>query len=88
MREYLSMLVAEVSAQPTGTVVNPLENWGDATIANLLIFVINVIIGVSVGLTVIFIAIGGIQIAMAKEDPKAADGGRRNPPQAAKAIPA
>jgi hypothetical protein len=74
-------LIREVLAQGVGTTpVNPLNNtFGTtgATLAAVFGLVINVVIGVGIALTVIFLVLGGIKYVTSQGDPKAADAARQ-----------
>lgn len=70
-------LLREVYAQGVSTTVsNPLAGrFGD--LASIFGLIINVVIGVGVALTVIYLALGGIKYITAQGDTKAADEARQ-----------
>ncbi len=70
-------LIKKVYAQnvDTSLVKNPLADKY-TTIAEILTLVTNIVIGVGVALTIIFLVIGGIKYITSQGDPKAADAAR------------
>ena len=72
------MLLREALAQAVVTTVsNPLPNFGaGTTLANIFALIINVVIGIGIALTVIFLILGGIQYITSRGDAKAADAAR------------
>ncbi len=69
--------IRKVHAQNVNTayVANPLAGKY-TTIAEIFTLVTNIVIGVGVGLTIIFLVIGGIKYITSQGDPKAADAAR------------
>ena len=70
-------LIRKVYAQnvSTSTVGNPLAGKYN-TIGEVLTLVTNIVIGVGVALTIVFLVIGGIKYITSQGDPKAADSAR------------
>ena len=67
-------MLERVYAQIENTVSNPLE--GIDTLAMVFGMMINVVIGVAIALSVIFLGIGGIKYITSQGDAKAADAAR------------
>lgn len=61
---------AAAQAVPTGTVVNPLDLGTEVTIAQIFTLITNIIIGIGIALTVIFLVLGGIQYITSRGDTK------------------
>ncbi len=67
-------MLERVYAQIENTVSNPLEDI--TTLAMVFGMMINVVIGVAIALSVIFLGIGGIKYITSQGDAKAADAAR------------
>lgn len=72
------MLRTALAQAVATTVVNPLQNTlgTDVTIANVFALITNIIIGIGIALTVVFLVLGGIQYITSRGDAKAAETAR------------
>lgn len=63
-------------AVPTNTVVSVLNLGTTVSMANIFALISNIIIGIGIALTVIFLVIGGIQYITSRGDSKATEAAR------------
>jgi hypothetical protein len=72
------MLLRNAHAQVATTITDPLGTrfGSNATLAQFFGLIVNVLIGVGIALTIIFLVLGGIQYITSRGDAKAADAAR------------
>ncbi len=70
-------MIRQALAQAVTTeVIDPLPFGDGTTLADIFALIINVVIGIGIALTVIFLILGGIQYITSRGDAKAADAAR------------
>ncbi len=70
LREVLAQAVS------TSTVVNPLALGTKVTLAQIFTIITNIVLGIGIALTVVFLILGGIQYITSRGDAKAAEQAR------------